>query len=232
MYGSKKTLLTVLITILSILLIAMIGVLVYFVVTNGSEKSASSETAEIAPPTLTITSCPDQVNSDNPYVTITGTLSSEASSCTLTINGETVASVSVPGTQVQWNKTYQLQSGETKTFQLEAKDSDNRITTMSKSVFCQPLQQQKQESKRQRAPITPGCTLVKKKSSGLNIREYPGTAYDIVDYIAGNDYTSTMTFTGNYRIDSEGYTWYEVIAPNGKHGYVRSDLVQTNTFID
>ena len=221
--AGKRNALIIIISILSVVIIALMILATYFFV---SRKSVNNP-MPMNPPIVNVTSCPSQVTSDNPYVTIEGIMVSDSQYCTLTINGETIATSTVPGVQTNWSKSYVLTAGETKEFNIEARDSQNLVTTEKKTVYCQQL-----NKKKNRAPITPGCTLVKKKSGGLNIREFAGTYYDIVYFINKNDYTSEMVYTGNYRIDYDNYTWYEVIAPNGKHGYVRSDLVQSNTFVN
>ncbi|MBR1970349.1 MAG: SH3 domain-containing protein [Clostridia bacterium] len=223
MSKGKKTELIIVISILSVLIIALMIFASYFLITRGTNQTGQN----VNPPVVNITSCPQQVTSDNPNVIIEGVMISDAPYCNLTINGEVVATSTGKGMQVQWSKNYVLTAGETREFNIEAKDSNNLVTVQKKTVYCQEL-----NTKKNRAPISPGCTLVKKKANGLNIREYAGTDYAIVDYIHGSDYTSEMVFTGHYEVDYQGYTWYEVVSPKGKHGYVRSDLVQTNTFVD
>ena len=183
-------------------------------------------------PFLGILSCPEQVTSDYPTFSAEGIIVSDTSTCSLSINGENIASTGGPGNQVKWSKSFQLTPGEWKTLVFEARDANGRVKSDTRYVYCQPLNVIVKEPPKQLAPITPGCALVKKKPGGLNIRYLPGTHYRVVAYIGDNDYSSEMTFTGNYTIGYDNYTWYEVIAPNGMHGYVRSDLVRTNRYID
>lgn len=222
--SGNRTVMVAIITILSVFLIAIIGFIAYFAISGNSENKANKKTN---PPVINITSCPQQVTSDDPNVTVEGILLSDAPFCNLSINGEVVATTTSQEVQKKWSKTYTLSPGETKQLTIEAKDSNDVVTEEQRSVYCQQL-----NKKKKLAPITPGCTLVKKKSGGLNIRAYAGTSYMVVDFIDRNDYTSEMTFTGHYKVDYQGYTWYEIISPRGKHGYVRSDLVKSNTYVD
>lgn len=180
-------------------------------------------------PKIAITACPEQVTSDSPSFNLEGYIVSDTGSCSLKINGESVTTTGLAGNQVKWSKYVQLSSGETRELVFEATDDNGNTTSETRYVYCQPLQTIEKKPVQtipQSAPVTPGCLLVKKKPGGLNIREYPGIYYDVVDYINDNDYTSTMTFTGYYEVSYDTYTWYEVISPGGKHGYVRSDLVR------
>lgn len=216
--NGNKTLMVVIIALLSVFLLVIIGIVSYFLISGG----AGGQTRQASnPPIIHIVSCLDQVDSDNPDVTIEGVLISDAESCSLSINGEVVATTTSQEVQRKWSKTYTLNPGETREFKIEAKDSENVVTTEKKTVFCQNLKEKKPTPS-----ITAGCSFVKKKSGGLNIRSYAGTEYPVVDFINANDYTSRMTFVGRYKVDYLGYTWYEVVSPRGLHGYVRSDLVR------
>ena len=179
-------------------------------------------------PVLNIINCPEQISSTNPTVTITGTIYDEKYPCVLTINGETITTAMIAGQVTNWSKTYTLNSGETKTLNFTLKNDRDQVTNESRTIYCQVLETVVTPSPEPviNGPLKAGCSFVKKKKDGLNIREYAGTEYEIVDVIGGNDYSSTMIFTGYTAVDYEGYTWYEVIAPNGMNGYVRSDLVK------
>ncbi len=221
------------ISVLSIAIIVFSLLLIFS--SNKASNSMVAYNQSSSAPVLAITSCPEQVNSDSPYANIEGYIVSDSGSCVLTINGETVTNSGVSGNQVKWSKSIQVQPEETKEVVFELRDNNGVVTSETRYIYCQTLQnvEKKQNQKpKNDAPITAGCSLVKRKAGGLNIREYPGTDYEVVDYIAANDYTSEMVFTGNYRITYDNYTWYEVISPSGKHGYVRSDLVRSTAYTE
>lgn len=218
---------------LCVVAVAVVASVTIFV---ARDKARREELAKI-PPELYITSCPEQVTSDAPSVTIQGTMLDNNSACVLSIDGETVETAANPGETKAWSKTYQLEPGETRTFNITLQNEYGRQSTQTRTVFCQILQDTPQnqavttpaassaKAPTPTGPLVAGSEFVKKKSGGLNIRSYAGTEYSIVDNIGKNDYTSRMVFTGYYVVGSDNYTWYEIISPNGKNGYVRSDLV-------
>ena len=215
---------------MSLIMVAgMICMIVFGAFSGFGSSEKDGNVVAMNEPVLLISSCPESINSNNPSFTTDGIIVSDLGACTLYINGERVASTENAGEQVKWSQTYQMYGGETRDFVFEVVDSNGTKKTETRTVYCQSLQNvPKLVSK----PITPGCTLVKKKAGGLNIREYPGTSYDVIDFIAAYDYTSTMVFTGYYRVAYDGYTWYEVISPKGRHGYVRSDLVANYQYVN
>ena len=226
-WGPKMIIAVCAIVIMSVIVIAGMS----FMLASGAFNQPKTDLAQGSydEPILVVTSCPDSVNSNNPSFTAEGIIVSDSSACSLYINGEKVASTGKAGEQVKWTKAFQLFAGEKRQLAFEVVDSNGNKSSEIREVYCQSLQSvPKLVSK----PITPGCNLTKKKAGGLNIREYPGTIYDVVDFIQSYDYTSTMVFTGNYTVAYDGYTWYEVISPKGKHGYVRSDLVANYQYVN
>ena len=196
---------------------------------NNSGQVQTNATEQVSHPTLYVGTCPEQVNDDNPTVTLTGTIKDDVASAVLTINDEIVCDYSGAeiGTTKDWSKTVTLNSGSENIFNIVLKDSNGVTATESRSVFCQTLQEQKKTvDQKSLGPLRGGCQFVKKLRGGLNIREYPSTYSNIVDYIPDDDYTSTMLFVGKYDVDYDNYTWYQIVAPNGQYGYVRSDLVE------
>lgn len=234
----KKSNTPLIITLVALCVVAALSAaaIIFFMIHNSNEKAS-------IPPTLTITSCPSEVDATEASVTIQGTMCDENTGCALSIDGEVIETLSEAGTSKSWSKNYAMTPGETRTFTIVLKNDNNQIVAETRSVYCRPSEEETASasaaatapaaasvpaasSSSVSGPLTSGCEFVKKKTQGLNIREYAGTAYEVVDYIAGNDYTSRMVFTGYYEVDSAGYTWYQVISPNGKYGYVRSDLVK------
>lgn len=212
-----------------VMIVGMICMIAFGTFLNiGSAEGNSGGVVSMQEPVLIISSCPESVNSNNPSFTAEGVMVSDTGSCTLYINGERIAATTTAGEQLKWSQTYYMSGGETRDLTFELVDSNGTKKTETRTVYCQVLQNvPKLVSK----PITRGCSLVKKKAGGLNIREYPGTSYDVIDFIQSYDYTSTMTYTGYYCMASDGYVWYEVISPKGKCGYVRSDLVANYQYV-
>lgn len=224
---SNKSMIIILITV-AITALAVIFALVTYL-TNGFGSAGKAETQAVqSVPVLTITSCPEQVTSVDPTVVISGSMSDSASTCVLTINGETIDVTPSAGASKSWSKSYVLTEGETRTFEIVLTNEQGVSAKETKTVYCQALQNTPKAAPQPvvTGPLQAGCEFIKKNANGLNIRSYAGTDYDIVAYIARGDYTSRMVFTGSYRVSYDGYTWYQVIAPNGKYGYVRSDLVK------
>lgn len=178
-------------------------------------------------PILNVTSCPSVVYAAENQVAevyIEGTMFDEKKSCILKINGETIE-ISSPGSTTKWSASFYLAAGTSREFLIElVNDNDLSVSTV-KSVYCEKVDVGGNVADIT-TPLKSGCEFVKKKPYGLNIRQYAGTQYKIVDYISKDDYTSKMIFVGLYQVDNEGYIWYEVVSPNGKNGYVRSDLVR------
>ena len=194
--------------------------------TGGKTQQVSVDTT--IPPILSIIECPEQVNQDNASFTVEGIIVSDSGACTLTINGDTIATTGGAGNQLKWSKSYQVASGKTENYTFEVKDSYGNITTETRSVYCQPLKTVPKQTKVTTAPknYSNVTSFVKRKPGGLNIRKYAGTEYTVVDYIYPNDYVSRMVYTGQTAYDSNGDLWYRVISPSGRYGYVRSDLVK------
>lgn len=189
--------------------------------TNNTDKSTE--------PLIIITECPEQVNSDDDKFTVSGYIVSDLGSCELKINGKDVCKTSGAGKQSQWDESFYVSDTGEKNLEFIVTDENGNSSSEKHSVKIIDTQKIKEDEKSQEVkevPVTPGCAFIKRKPGGLNIREYAGTDYNVVDMIGDNDYTSRMVFTGHYVTDDNNFTWYEIISPNGQHGYVRSDLVR------
>ena len=237
-YQSKKTPVGQIVTYIVLgIIILILAVVLVFSITGGSSKPAEPSVQVTSdngnpnstePPMIVITECPDQINSDEDKFTLRGYVVSDAGGCELSINGEKICSTGSAGIQKEWSKSFYISAGDTKNIDITAKDDSGNTTEEKRTVKCVDMQKIKEEETAtvKEVPVTPGCSFVKRKPGALNIREYSGTEYNIVDVIGENDYTSKMVFTGHYVTDNQNYTWYEIISPSGQHGYVRSDLVK------
>lgn len=67
--------------------------------------------------------------------------------------------------------------------------------------------------------------------SGIYVRSGPGANYPDVLYIKKNDTSVRLLKTGETTGD-DGYTWYTVDIPGGDSGYVREDVVISESEID
>ncbi len=220
--------LVIILTILvvfTIIIGAIVVGLVAFPKSDGSDGQ-NKTTAAQTHPVLVVDKYPEQVDSTSPMVTLSGTIRDNNTTAVLTINGETVCKYlsSDIGTEKEWEWTVTLSAGTDNKFEIKLCNSYDKTDIQTCNIFCRKIE--KQESPANFGPLQSGCEFVKKRPGGLNIRSYAGTEYSIVDYIDDNDYTSRMTFTGNYSTDSDSYIWYQVFTPKGKVGYVRSDLVK------
>ena len=156
----------------------------------------------------------------NGTVTLSGVIMDEENSCVLKINGEIIETAN-KGDSVDWSANFDIPSGESKEFNIELVNSNGVISGETRTVQCQKTSEEESDTN----ALMAGCEFVKKKSGGLNIRQYAGTDYDVIDFIEKYDYYSKMIYLGETAMDYEGYIWYHIIAPNGNYGYVRSDLV-------
>ena len=237
-YQSKKTPVGQIVTYIVLgIIILILAVVLIFSIMRGSSKPAESSVQVTSsndnpnstePPLIVITECPEQINSDEDKFTLRGYVVSDAGECELTVNGEKICSTNSAGIQKEWSKSFYISAGDTKKLEITAKDANGNTSEEKRTVKCVDIQKIKKEDTAadKEGPVTPGCSFVKRKPGALNIREYSGTEYKIVDVIGENDYTSKMVFTGHYVTDTQNYTWYEIISPSGQHGYVRSDLVR------
>lgn len=218
------------------IIIAMIGVCVVvlsamitmFVVMNGRDKKNVNN----EPPVLTITQCPETIYADentNATLVLSGTMMDKNTGCELKINGKSVQVSKNKGETVNWTASFVIPAGVTEEYIFELRNDNNISVSETRKVYCHSIKEVVQTptpAPKVTSPLQAGSEFVKKKSGGLNIRRYAGTQYDVIDFINGTDYTSRMVFTGSYDVDYQGYTWYQVISPNGRYGYVRSDLVK------
>ena len=207
------------IAVLSVALIA--GLVITIATGTFSPKDTSDEIAKAAPPILIITECPDNVTSNNISARAEGYIVSDNGPCTLRINGQVVAATQKAGEQAKWSKTFTVLSNNHR-LDFVVEDINGNKTEETREISYQALNN---VVKYVQKPIVAGCSLRKKKAGGLNISEYAGTYYDVIDFISANDYSSSMTYTGYSVVSYDGYVWYQIISPRGKRGYVRSDLV-------
>lgn len=201
---------------------------------SGSDKvEPAGGSGGVTEPLVTVTYCPEQVNTDNPNFSIEGVVVGDSGPCTLTINGEIVTDVAA-GEHKKWAKNYTVKAGDTFSLDIRAKDNNGKEVQVLKKVYCQQLKKvsdlkSKTNYTYTKNTYTGNHIFVKRKPGGLNIRQYAG-AYSyikVIDYITSNDYSSQMIYLGSYSYDNEGNMWYKVISPRGYTGYVRSDLVRS-----
>ena len=215
---SNKGLMVAVIVLCIITISVIIGLFTYIIL---NDKKVEEE------PILVVDECPNVIYAQENTigkVTLSGTIRDDNFPCVLKVNGKTVETAMEKGITVNWSESFDVPAGISQEFVIELKNNNGVIVSQTRTVYCQSVDTT-ESAKMPSGPLIAGSEFVKKKSGGLNIREYAGTAYKVIDFINGYDYTSKMVFIGNYRVDYEGYTWYQVIAPNGKYGYVRSDLV-------
>lgn len=71
-----------------------------------------------------------------------------------------------------------------------------------------------------------GTLVTRSYSSLIYVRSGPGKNYKVVYSIGAGDTSQKLRYTGSSQRGSDGYVWYNVIAPNGANAWVRSDIVQ------
>lgn len=218
----------IIIALLVVCVVVLGSMLTMILVMNGEKgKEVNNE-----PPVLVITECPSTVYTDENTTTtinLSGTMMDKNTSCELKINGQPIKTTSIIGETIDWNASFVIAAGSTMDYRFELVNENNISVSETRTVRCEAIAAPPATptpTPTADGPLQMGCEFVKKKGGGLNIRQYAGTYYDVVDFIQKNDYTSRMVFTGNIDVDFEGYTWYQIISPNGKYGYVRSDLVR------
>ena len=74
-------------------------------------------------------------------------------------------------------------------------------------------------------PSSSGTLVTKSYNSLIYVRSGPGKNYKVVYSIGAGDTSKKLSYTGNSQKGSDGYIWYNVIAPNGANAWVRSDIV-------
>lgn len=207
--------------------IVVLGVMLTMILVMDNKKDAE---VKAEPPVLVITECPSTVyanENSSTTLNMSGTMMDKNTSCELKINGQSIKTVASIGETVTWTASFNISAGATMDYRIELINANNISVSETRTVRCEAVTvPTSTPAPTAEGPLQLGCEFVKKKGGGLNIRQYAGTYYDVVDFINRDDYTSRMVFTGNIDVDYEGYTWYQVISPNGKYGYVRSDLVR------
>lgn len=147
--------------------------------------------------------------------TLSGVISTEKERATLSINGQKIATVSEDDGEKVWSKRVTLEEG-TNSFDVVLYTADN-TKTKTESVeieYKKPLLYPK------------GTVLIKADPDGVNIRPTPEISEERVMLIPYDDTKSQFVCQGEEHLDEEEFIWCKVMTPDGKIGWVRSDLMK------
>ncbi len=201
--------------IVTVLLIAAIVVLVMTV--NKKNNNGGDDKGGVVEKEYEIFLTVDeyQEETDEKSCTLSGTISTEKEKATLSINGQKITTVSEDDGEKVWSKKVNLEEG-TNSFDivLYTKDNTKTKTENVEIEYKKPL-------------LYPeGTVLIKADPDGVNIRPTPEISEERVMLIPYDDFQSQFICQGEEHLDEEEFIWCKVMTPDGKIGWVRSDLMK------
>lgn len=184
---------------------ALIAVIVILLVNRGGEPSKKGMD-------LVIDSIPAET--DSVSYTISGIVSSYDENAVLTVDGYEVAFLQAGEENVSWSKEVWLSEG-TNSFEIElVPDNGEKITETVEIEYSPSLLYEE------------GTVLIKSDPAGIFIRPTPAITKEYILYLPYYDFDTQLVCQGEEYRDGEGFIWCKVQIPDGKIGWVRSDIVK------
>lgn len=206
--NSSSALLYVVLGVAIAVLIALISVLI---MKMGGSGGVSLTKADL---TLNIDSYPANVTDS--YYVLGGTMSTTGESASISINGSEFGKVTKEDGEKRWQKEVSLHEGNNELL-IELTDEKGKKSEGRKISI-------RYEKKLRYKSGTKLIKFERDVYEGIIIRPNPATV-GAVDKIGPYEHYTTMTCVGEEEMKSDGL-WIKVIAPNGREGWVREDVIQ------
>ena len=213
----KKGTSPILYVVLGIVTVLLIAAIVVLVMTINKKDNNDSNNGGVVEKEYEIFLTVDEYEeeTDEKSCTLSGVISTEKEKATLSINGQKITTVSEDDGDKVWSKRVSLEEG-TNSFDIVLYTKDN-AKTKTESVeieYKKPL-------------LYPeGTVLIKADPDGVNIRPTPEISEERVMLIPYDDFQSQFVCQGEEHLDDEEFIWCKVMTPDGKIGWVRSDLMK------
>ena len=213
----KKGTSPILYVVLGIVTVLLIAAIVVLVMTINKKDNNDGNNGGIVEKEYEIFLTVDEYEeeTEEKSCTLSGTISTEKEKATLSINGQKITTVSEDDGEKVWSKRVNLEEG-TNSFDIVLYTADN-AKTKTENVeieYKKPLL------------YAEGTILVKADPDGVNIRPTPEISEERVMLIPYDDTESQFVCQGEEHLDDEEFIWCKVMTPDGKIGWVRSDLMK------
>ncbi|MBQ8391228.1 MAG: zinc ribbon domain-containing protein [Clostridia bacterium] len=213
----KKGTSPVLYVVLGIVTVLLIAAIVVLVMTINKKDNDDSNNGGVVEKEYEIFLAVDEYEeeTEEKTCTLSGVISTEKEKATLSINGQKITTVSEDDGEKVWSKRVNLEEG-TNSFDIVLYTKNNKKTETEnvEIEYKKPL-------------LYPeGTVLIKADPDGVNIRPTPEISEERVMLIPYDDFQSQFVCQGEEHLDDEEFIWCKVMTPDGKIGWVRSDLMK------
>lgn len=213
----KKGTSPVLYVVLGIVTVLLIAAIVVLVMTINKKDNNGGDNGGVVEKEYEIFLTVDEYDeeTEEKSCTLSGTISTEKEKATLSINGQKITTVSEDDGEKVWSKRVNLEEG-TNSFDIVLYTEGN-AKTKTENVEIE-----------YRKPLLypEGTVLIKADPDGVNIRPTPEISEERVMLIPYDDFQSQFICQGEEHLDDEEFIWCKVMTPDGKIGWVRSDLMK------